>query len=132
MKFPRQELRFGGYLIGLSWVIAIFYNIPRFFEFQASSTILVETVRNGTILPIDYFANASEILKNENNAALLHQAYDQDLRKNPIYVHAYLFWSKLVLIELIPYFVMITVNICVRKKLRKLSRISNGTLDNGK
>ena len=132
MKFPQKEQRIGRYIIGFLWAIAILYNIPRFFEFQTEPTIMVETVRNGTIMPLTYFKNSSDILENENMTAFLQPVYHQALRNNPIYVQAYLFWSKLIFIELFPYLLMISVSICVRKKLRKMSSVISGVEDNGK
>ena len=142
MKFPQQEKQFGHYLHVFPWVIASFFNIPRFFEFKSSPTILVETERNGSIMPLDHYINSlkslninfskTDILNNENNEYKFHEVYDREFRKNPIYAQVYLFWSKFLFIELIPYLIMIYVAILVRKKLRKLSVISSGSEDEGK
>ena len=142
MKFPEQEQQFGHYLHVFPWVIASFFNIPRFFEFKSSPTILVETERNGSIMSLEHYMSSlkaldlnlskTDILKNENNEYRFHEDYDQEFRKNPIYVQVYLFWGKFIFIELIPYLIMISVAILVRKKLRKLSVISSGSEHEGK
>ena len=142
MKFPEQEQQFGHYLHVFPWVIASLFNIPRFFEFKSSPTILVETERNGSIMSLERYMSSlkaldlnlskTDILKNENNEYRFHEDYDQEFRKNPIYAQVYLFWGKFLFIELIPYLIMISVAIFVRKKLFKLSVMSSGSEDEGK
>ena len=142
MKFPQQEQQFGHYLNVFPWLIASFFNIPRFFEFKSSPTILVETGRNGSIMSLENYMSSlkalninlskTDILKNENNEYRFHEDYDQELRKNPIYAQVYLFWGKFVFIDLIPYLIMISVAILVRKKLRKLLVVSSWAENEGK
>ena len=142
MKLPEQEQQFGHYLHVIPWVIASAINIPRFFEFKFSPTILVETERNGTIMSLENYMSylkasninlsITDILKNENNEYRFHEDYARDFRKNPIYAQVYLFWGKFLFIELMPYLIMVSVAILVRKKLRKLSVVSSGSEDEGK
>ena len=142
MKFSQQGQHLGHYLYVFPWVIAIFFNIPRFFEFKSSPTILVEAERNGSIMPLEQYMSSlkalninlskTDILKNENNEYRFHEDYDQEFRKNPVYAQVYLFWGKFVFIELIPYSIMISVAILVRKKLLKLSVMSSGSEGEGK
>ena len=61
-KFPQQEQQFGHYLHYFPWVIASFFNIPRFFEFKSSPTILVETERNGSILSLEHYMSSLKAL----------------------------------------------------------------------
>ena len=131
-KFPLQEQRCCQYLHGFAWTIAIVFNIPRFFEFKTTPTILVETVRNGSIMPLDHFSNASDMFYDDENEHRFHESFEQDFRKNAIYVQVYLFWSKILFIELIPYAIMISVTILVRQKLRKLSVVSSGSDEDSK
>ena len=35
------------------------------------------------------------------------------LRQNPIYINLYVFWSKFILVELIPYFLIVIMNIFI-------------------
>ena len=131
-KFPSQEQRCGRYLHAFAWAIAILFNIPRFFEFKTTPTILVETVRNGSIMPLDHFSNASDMFNEDENEHRFHESFEQDFRKNAIYVQVYLFWCKLLFIELIPYAIMVSVTIMVRQKLRKLSVVSSGSDEDSK
>ena len=39
------------------------------------------------------------------------------LRQNPIYISLYVFWSKFILVELIPYFLIVIMNIFIIIKL---------------
>ena len=130
-KFPSQEQPCGRYLHAFAWAIAILFNIPRFFEFKTTPTILVETERNSSITRLDHFSNASSMLGNDSMGHKFHESYEQDFRNNAIYVQVYLFWSKLLFIEVIPYVIMISVTILVRQKLLRFSVVSTGSDEEG-
>ena len=127
-----KERRIGGLLIPISWAVAFLFNIPRFYEFKTTPNLLVETGKNDTIFPIMEIFNSTDFLSNNTNEYTFHQTYTQDLRNNPIYVLLYLFWGRLIFIELIPYIVIVSINMVVRRKLRTLSYTSRRDEDDGK
>ena len=45
-----------------------------------------------------------------------------DLRKNPVYVSLYVVWSKIIFIEIIPYFAIVIMNIFIITKITKSTR----------
>lgn len=135
-----KERQFGGLLIPISWTSAIVFNLPRFFEFKTTPTILVDDTRNGSISPLSNITNLSDSseligtlkdLLSVNGSLFYHQTYDREIRKNPAYVLLYLFWGRIILIELIPYIITISINISVRRKLRNLSSLSNTDYEDG-
>ena len=130
-KFPSQEQQCGRYLHASTWAIAIIFNIPRFFEFKTTPTILVEIERNSSIIRLDHFSNASSMIGDESPEHKFHESYEQDFRKTALYVQVYLFWSKLLFIEVIPYVIMISVTILVRQKLLRFSDVSTGSDEEG-
>ena len=44
------------------------------------------------------------------------------LRNNPAYVSIYLTWMKIIIIEAIPYISILTLNICILKKVYNASK----------
>ena len=44
------------------------------------------------------------------------------LRNNPVYVSIYLTWMKIIIIEAIPYISILTLNICILKKVYNASK----------
>ena len=131
LKCYSKERKIGGLLLPISWATAIIFNIPRFCEFKTTPTLLVEVGKNGTIIPLVEISNTTNILLMDQKDYTFHETYSDDLRKNPIYVLLYLFWARLILIELIPYILTITINVVVRQRLRNLSQTSNRDLDDG-
>ena len=47
---------------------------------------------------------------------------ETELRQNPIYVKLYVVWSKIILIEIIPYFAILIMNIFIIVKITKSTR----------
>ncbi|CAM6054402.1 unnamed protein product [Sphagnum tenellum] len=82
------------WLLPSTAVFAVAYNVPKFFEL----TTQVDPVTNET------FVTGSS------------------LRKNPHYVSIYIFWSKFVLIELLPYLTIIVLNSFIVVKIVRSSR----------
>ena len=131
LKCYSKERKIGGLLLPISWATAIIFNIPRFYEFKTTPTLLVEVGKNGTIIPLVEISNTTDFLSMDQKDYTFHETYTDDLRKNPIYVLLYLFWARLILIELIPYILTITINVVVRQRLSNLSQTSNRDLDDG-
>ena len=70
-------------------LFSTFYNIPKFFENQTK----LDTMSGKLVI--------------ESTA----------LRQNPLYITLYVFWSKLILVELIPYISIIIMNVVIIVKL---------------
>ena len=131
LKCYSKERKIGGLLLPISWATAIIFNIPKFYEFKTTPTLLVEVGKNGTIIPLVEISNATDFLPMDRKDYTFHETYTDELRKNSIYVLLYLFWARLILIELIPYILTITINVVVRQRLSNLSQSSNRDLDDG-
>ena len=126
-----KERQLGGLLIPISWLAATIFNIPKFYEFKKTSNILVDVKYNDTIIPYQEIINTANFSSTDRKEYAFHETYTQELRTNPYYVILYLFWGRLILIELIPLIIIITINIIVRRKLRTLSDTSNRSQDDG-
>ena len=51
-----------------------------------------------------------------------------DLRRNPYYIIIYLFWSKFLCVEIVPYVLMIVMNILIWRKIQEFARIRRTAL----
>ncbi|XP_040568874.1 FMRFamide receptor [Lepeophtheirus salmonis] len=91
---------FRKYTISGWLILAAIYNIPKFFEW---SFVYIEC---------DYM---------ETNVSIVSRS----LRRNPIYIIIYLFWSKFLLVEFLPYIVLIVLNYKIWKRVKTLSRLRN-------
>ena len=80
---------------------------------------------------LDHFSNASSMIGDDGTVHKFHESYEQDFRKTALYVQVYLFWCKLLFIEVIPYVIMISVTVLVRQKLLRLSVVSTGSDEEG-
>ncbi|XP_059086961.1 uncharacterized protein LOC131883495 [Tigriopus californicus] len=91
---PLSQFKIKRYLLTISLLFAIVYNIPRFFELS-----LYET-KSG-----DYGVVTT------------------DLRRNPYYSLLYIFWAKFLLVEMIPYVIMIGLNILIFRRVKQLVKM---------
>ena len=86
---PLAPFRIKKYLLIMAITLAIAYNIPRFFELERDVFPLTnETMVVGT-----------------------------ELRRNEIYNTYYLFWSKIIILEMIPYFTIVILNALIIKQI---------------
>ena len=91
-----HPLRYFGWkraLAPLSILVAVAYNVPKFFEFR-------------------YDFDEGRIVQST-------------LRSNPVYITYYIFWSKFILVEIIPYFTIIVLNSLIMGKIYKSTRFQN-------
>ena len=91
-----HPLRYFGWkraLAPLSILVAVAYNVPKFFEFRYD-------LEEGRII-------------------------QSTLRSNPVYITYYIFWSKFILVEIIPYFTIIVLNSLIMGKIYKSTRFQN-------
>ena len=51
-----------------------------------------------------------------------YEVFASDLRGNPIYVTYYIFWSKFLLVEVIPYFLIVILNSLIITKIWKSNK----------
>ena len=77
-------------LAPLSILVAVAYNVPKFFEFR-------------------YDFDEGRVKQST-------------LRANPVYITYYIFWSKFILVEVIPYFTIILLNSLIMGKIYKSTR----------
>ena len=88
-----HPLRYFGWkraLAPLSILVAVAYNVPKFFEFR-------------------YDFDEGRVKQST-------------LRANPVYITYYIFWSKFILVEVIPYFTIILLNSLIMGKIYKSTR----------
>ena len=121
LKYPTRERKITLYLLPCSILFAIAYNIPRFLEFKTTSNILIEVPQNGEIIQLSSNFNTSDILSLHQNGYRLQETFDRDFRRHTVYVHVYLFWGRLLLVELMPYIAMLIISLSIRRKVLTLS-----------
>ncbi len=88
-QFPSKRL-----IMPLAVAFAVFFNIPKFFEFELVST-------------------------DEGDSTVAMSA----LRRDRFYVFFYVFWAKFVLVELTPYVVLLALNYLIWRRVKKLVRM---------
>lgn len=88
--YPMRPMRWRRYFFGAVVLLSTVYNLPKFFEFMVK-----RSAKSG----IQYIATTS-------------------LRRNKLYFKLYVFWSKVILFELIPYLVVMVCNISIIVRLR--------------
>ena len=95
---PFSKLKLKKFLMPCGIAFAICYNIPKFFEMK-----------------VDYFpieVNGTKVLR--------PQVVPTGLRLNWWYLNFYFFGFKLVIIELIPYFVLIWLNYQIWSRIKAI------------
>ena len=51
-----------------------------------------------------------------------------DMRRNPWYIIIYLFWSNFLCVKIVPYFLMVVMNILIWRKIQEFARIRRTAL----
>lgn len=93
------------YLLPTSVIFSILYNLPKFFELRLKVSAIRDELTNDT---------------NYKDLRLV----PTDLRMNWWYVTFYLFWSKFLLIELLPYILMGGMNYLIWKRIKSLATVN--------
>ena len=140
IKRPQNlDYRFKTLLVGFPIFFAITYNIPRFFELET-------TTDNGnydTIQIVDdpqisnrtkEFNDISETTTHQN--CTLNTTYivedlgyqGTEMRQSQLYIVLYIFWSKFLFIELIPWVTVFILNLLIWKSVREFEMIRRKTL----
>ncbi len=94
---PLRTPKYRHYYVMTALIFTVMYNIPRFFE-----------------VDVIYFVDGNE-------TASAVELRPTELRSNWYYVQYYMFWSRLILIEVIPYSLMITMNYFIWKRIKTLA-----------
>ena len=81
---------------------SILYNIPKFFELKWSS---IQSNKNET----------------NGSSEVFHHIIPTDLRTDPVYFQVYFVWSNFIINGVIPFVLLITLNILILKQLRTYS-----------
>ena len=143
-----SEARFKSPLVGFPIFFAITYNIPRFFELETIPRLFeLEPTINDTHFSIKQAPNDWEIFNNAEEFAgvnettifvncTLNKTYVVEdlgyegtlMRQNYLYIVFYIFWSKFIFIELIPWVTVFVLNLLIWKKVREFEAIRRGSL----
>jgi len=101
--YPLKRLRLKTPLMVVSVVFSFLYNIPRFLEFETTTTNMT------------YVDEDINITQNKLVTIFKHT----DLRINRIYVNVYVVWMKFFVVEIIPYVVILVLNALIIIKIRQ-------------
>ena len=134
---PRCSFTSASLLLPLPIIFAIVYNIPKFFELKTE--MVHEPPSLGTDTNGANFTDTID-LHNKTYEPDYELGYSYvlvlgtEMRQNPWYILLYVFWSKFVFIELIPYILMVVMNIQIWKGTQDFARIRRTVLqiDEGK
>ena len=106
-----------------SFIVSVVYNQPRFFEIETVATKAAdqdddspvsETIKIAQFIREKIIASKLNITLNTISITFVIQTefvQPTALRLNPYYIQVYLIWMKIVLVELIPYVVILVANI---------------------
>ena len=133
------ENRFKSLLVGFPIFFAITYNIPRFFELETTTDngnydmtqVLDGQQRSNRTKESNDF-NETTIAQNctLNTTYIVEDLGYQgtEMRQNQLYIVLYIFWSKFLFIELIPWVTVFILNLLIWKSVRKFEIIRRTTL----
>ena len=126
------------FLLPVPITFAIIYNIPKFFELET-----VDTTKNNFIFSKNSTYEADDrVIENNIPNAISYAAYDENvtyivedlgyrgttMRLNPWYIVLYVFWSKFLLVDIIPWIMVIILNYCIWKKIQEFQRVRRTAL----
>ena len=129
---PLQHFRGKKYLLYIPTVMTVIYNIPKFFEFETKVCQELQSVflyvwhyslqiiiNFGIPRSICYFFQNQ---LDENGTKDITVLALSDLRSNTAYATYYVFWSKFILVEVIPYCTIVVLNSLIVAKIWKSIR----------
>ena len=128
---PTSEFKGKCLLIPLPIISALLYNIPKFFEIEAIEHSLNEKVGE-QIASTNTSYKDRDVLENIKVEDVGYRG--TALRLNYWYVIFYVTWSKLLLVEIIPWIIVVVLNILIWNKIKKFrsARNTNFTRVGGK
>ena len=113
---PTSEFKGRRLLILLPIISAILYNIPKFFEIEATEYANSESVKVGEqIISVNKSYSDRDEMENIKVEDVGYHA--TPLRLNYWYVIFYVTWSKLLLVEIIPWATVVILNIQIARKM---------------
>ena len=100
-------------------ISSVLYNIPKFFELETCEESIIQyhlnaTKLNSTDVPNDYADNETQIISHCDNDGMRTTS----LRQNRFYIMFYVVISKVVLVEIIPWIIVITLNLLTWRKMK--------------
>ena len=125
--YPNLQCRGKCLLVPIPVVFAIIYNIPKFFELEATpqndngNKIIHQSSNYKTIYDDQYQKNITQIVEDIGYRGTA-------LRLNHWYVVLYVFWSKFLLVDIFPWVTVIILNIFIWRKIKDFKRIRRETL----
>ena len=115
---PTSEFKGKYLLILLPTTSAILYNIPKFFEIEATEYANAKSVKGDEqIISVNKSYSDRDEIENIKVEDVGYHA--TPLRLNYWYVIFYVTWSKLLLVEIIPWVTVVVLNILIWKKMCK-------------
>ena len=125
---PNIECKGKCLLVPVPVILAIIYNIPKFFELETISYNYESTNESN-----NHFVANETFYDDHNQTYVIHEVEDigyrgTALRLNHWYVVLYVFWSKFLLVEIIPWVTVIVLNVCIWRKIKEFKRIRRETL----
>jgi len=137
---PTADHGWKSLLIPIPVTFSIIYNIPKFFELETIDVDAVHFNKSQNTTTANDELNISNYT-NENlsyvNEYLNHDdSYDEyelgyrgtPLRLNHWYIVIYVFWSKFLLVEIIPWVTVIILNVCIWRKIQEFQRVRRSAL----
>ena len=111
-------------------IFTLVYNLPKFFELYVKKDIMIKSVNCTDIIEdpaySEYKENCTENLAEMINVTVLDQN-DQpqykisigatDMRINRIYIRVYIIWLNLIVLVIVPFVLLIVLNILTYKKI---------------
>ena len=127
------------WLIIISVALAILYNIPRFFELKAVGNDVAMGIEKHNATNENPWLYNSNYTKNDTNSYIddgSRVSHDVNtlvirataLRLNQWYIIFYVFWSKILLVDIIPWATVIILNFCIWKKLESMKEVRRFSL----
>ena len=126
--YPNLECRGKSLLVPIPMIFAIIYNLPKFFELEATP----QNDENGNKI-INQSINYEIYYDDQYQKNITHVVEDigyrgTTLRLNHWYVVLYVFWSKFLLVDIFPWITVIVLNICIWRKIKDFRRFRRETL----
>ena len=140
IKRPQNlEYRCKSLLVCFPIIFAITYNIPRFFELETTTdsgkydTIqIVDDVQTSNRTNEFNDINETTIIQNctLNTTYIVEDLGYQgtEMRQSQLYIVLYIFWSKFLFIELIPWVTVFILNLLIWKSVREFEIIRRTAL----
>ena len=132
---PTSDHGWKSLLIPIPVAFAIIYNIPKFFELETIDIEATNLHKEQNITTKKENFDTSNYT-NDNLSYVNEYSYDEDelgyrgtpMRLNHWYIVIYVFWSKFLLVEIIPWVTVIILNVFIWRKIQEFQRIRRATL----